>query len=308
MKRYLDLSNTVYDKLPGPNYWRKTVFFVRALSHQKQMKKLMEFFKKNSIRREIAAAHPCVFEQATRQWFYHNSTLVERVAIIKEHHMFIGGGFTEEALRSIYIGDGLTLWSAEYQEETLALKLHFHTGSHEKEGLMAIMLTLGDKRIYQIIFWIGPNDHGEASFWIGALQGSPGGLDTIRGLTKYLSGYRPQNLVLHAVRTISQQLGLKNCYAVSNEGFYANNHIRLDRKLKTSLDDFWQESGGSVCSDTRFFNIPIIEPRKNIADIDTKKRSLYKKRFAMIDTIDHDITQKLEQSCYVADEFKYACP
>jgi len=285
----------VYDDVKSRNYWRKMVFIVRTLAHYKQMMKLIEFFKGNHLRYDIAIAQPCIFEQATRQWFYYQSKFSERTAIIKEHYLFTNACFTEEALRQIYLGDGIILWDQQYQNETLSLSLHFQRGSHEKEGLMAILLKIGEKRIYQIIFWVAPNRKGQMALWIGALQGSQGGLQILRGLTKLFYGYRTKNFILHALCTVASQLVLGKIYAVSNDGFYANNHIRLDRKLKTSLDAFWQETGGEVCEDARFFELPVFELRKNIDEVDSHKRNQYRKRFAMLDAIDSTIIKSLEK-------------
>jgi uncharacterized protein VirK/YbjX len=180
------------------------------------------------------------FEQATRQWFYHKSSFSERSTIIKNHYLFVNDCFTEDALRQIYLRDGIMLWSQEYQHETLSLNLHFSQGSHEKEGLMAILLKSGEKRIYQIIFWLAPDENKEMALWIGALQGSPNGLAISRDLTKLFHGYRTKNFIFHALCTVANQLMLKKVYAVSNYGFYTNNHLCFDRKLKTSLHEFWK--------------------------------------------------------------------
>ena len=295
MRQFLNLSATVYDDDKMRNHWRKMVFYVRALAHNKQMMKLIKFFEENHFRRDIVIAQPCIFEQATRQWFYHQSNFSERTAIIKEHYLFASACFTEEALRQIYIGDGIILWNKEYQNETLSLSLHFNRGSHDKEGLMAILLKIGEKRIYQMIFWLAPNSKGEMALWIGALQGSRDGLQILRGLTKFFYGYRTKNFILHALCTVASQLMVRRVYAVSNYGFYANNHIRLDRKLKTSLDEFWQEAGGRVCKDTRFFELPAFELRKNLDEVDSHKRNQYRKRFTMLDAIDSTIIKSLEK-------------
>lgn len=294
MKQFLTLSAKVYDDHEDLNYWRKMVFLIRTVTHHKQMMKLLEFFETHHLRREIAAAQPCIFEQATRQWLYRQSSLSERVRIIKHHYSFVNEYFTEDALRQIYFGNGILLWSQEYQSETLSLHLKFSRGSHEKEGLMALLLKMGEKRIYQIIFWLAPDRKNEMALWVGALQGSPNGLELSRNLTKFFYGYRTKNFIFHALCTVASQLALKKIYAVSNYGFYANNHIRLDRKLKTSLDDFWQEIGGHVCKDKRFFELPVSETRKSLDEVDSHKRNQYRKRFAMLDTIDSTIANSLE--------------
>jgi len=301
MRQLLSLSATVYNEVESRNYWRKMVFIIRTLIHQEQMAKLIKFFESNHLRRDIAKSQPCIFEQATRQWFYHQSNFLERTAIIKEHYLFVNASFTEEALKQIYIGDGIILWDQEYQNETLSLSLQFNRGSHEKEGLMALLLKVGEKTVYQMIFWLAPNKKNEMALWIGALQGARGGLDVFRGLTKFFHGYRTKNFIFHALCTVASQLVLGKIYAVSNSGFYANNHIRLDRKLKTSLDDFWQETGGKVCTDTRFFELPTFELRKDLHQVESHKRNLYRKRFAMLDTIDDTIITSLEK-CLLTKE------
>jgi len=295
MEQFLNLSAKVYDDVKKRNYWRKMVFMIRTLVHHKQMRDLIEFFEGNHLWRDISIAQPCIFEQATRQWFYHQSSFSERAGIIKEHYLFLNACFTEEALRQIYLGDGIVLWNQEYQNETLSLNLHFNRGSHEKEGLMAILLKIGEKRIYQMIFWLAPNEKNEMALWVGALQGSPNGLEISRGLTKLFYGYRTKNFILHTLYTVARQLGIGQIYAVSNYGFYTNNHIRLDRKLKTSLDEFWQETGGRVCNDTRFFELPAFELRKTLDEVESHKRNQYRKRFAMLDAIDSTIIKSLEK-------------
>jgi hypothetical protein len=91
---------------------------------------------------------------------------------------------------------------------------------------------------------------------------------------------------------------------VSDYGYYTNNHYRLDRKLKTSLDEFWLEAGGTKSDDPRFFELGKIEHKKDIEDIKSSKRSLYRKRFAMLDAFDADITEKLK-SCLKNDAYAH---
>lgn len=292
MREYIKLSTKIFDLKKPKDYQRVIVFIIRSIRNNRQMKDLINFFEIDSLRRDIAIAKPFIFEQATRYLFYYNSTFLERMALIKAHFLFFAKQFTEEALRHIYLGKGITLWEDQYQGETLSLNLHFD-GGHRKEGLMTIVFKMREKLIYQIIFWVAPDKNGKLTAWIGALQSSPGGLKIIRDLTKHFFGYRPKNLILHALRIFTNQLAIEGIYAVSNRGFYANNHIRIDRKLKTSLDEFWKETGGNLSSDPRFFELPIIERRKELKEVESHKRNLYRKRFAAIDEIDEKIKKAL---------------
>jgi len=154
---------------------------------------------------------------------------------------------------------------------------------------MSIILHMGKIHLYQIIFWIA-NDRktGKSALWIGAMQGpnvqnSP---EIIKELTKYFWGYRTKNLILYATRAFARAAGINTMYAVSNSGYYANNHMRIDHKLKTSLDDFWQETGGIICEDERFYELPVVEHRKSIEEVKMHKRGQYRKCFEVLDTLD----------------------
>lgn len=147
--------------------------------------------------------------------------------------------------------------------------------------------------MYAIIFWIELNNISESILKIGALQGTRNGLDINRALTKYFFGFRPKDFILFGLRTFSAQITIKQIYAVSNYGHYTKNHIRINRKLKTSLDEFWNETGGEVCNDPRFFEIPIDIPRKNIEDVVSHKRNLYKKRYSLLNEVSTTIRESL---------------
>lgn len=293
MQVYVQLGAKIYDNNTFSAYRRMAVFIVRSLLNHKQMQDIRRFFQLNSIRQDIIIANPFIFEQVTRCIFYNHSTFSKRMALIKEHFVYLEAKFTQAALRHLYIEEGITLWRDNYRDETLSLKLQFNEW-HKKEGLMGITFKIGERMIYQIIFWVALDKSGERELRIGAIQGARGGLDTVRDLTKHCYGLRPKNFIIQALRVVAGQIGIDQIYAVSNYGFYANNHIRIDRKLKTTLDDFWEEIGGRKCNDLRFYEIPMTEPRKKLEEVKCHKRNLYKKRFAMLDTIEETIIQSLE--------------
>ncbi len=69
--------------------------------------------------------------------------------------------------------------------------------------------------------------------------------------------------------------------------------MRRDRKLKTDFGAFWEESGGKLCDDKRFYELPLTEYRKTMEEIPTRKRANYRKRFALLDEIDASIASNL---------------
>ena len=100
--------------------------------------------------------------------------------------------------------------------------------------------------------------------------------------------------MLYMVRATARALSLQHIYAVSNEGYYANNHIRRDRKLKTDFGAFWEEAGGHVTDDPRFYELPLTEARKTETEIPTRKRATYRRRYAMLDAIDASVASSMD--------------
>lgn len=174
MKNYVQLGAKIYKHKRFSDYRRMVPFIIRALANHAKMQELIQFFQLNTLRRKIVSVYPYVFEQITRCIFYRNSTFNERMVLIQEHFLFFEAKFTQEALRLMYLRKGIKLWRSNYQGEILSLDMYFEE-NHKKEGLMGIMFKFREKMIYQIVvFWVALDMRGET-----ALQGSPGGLDTV---------------------------------------------------------------------------------------------------------------------------------
>ncbi len=277
------IGHSLYNTKRLKEWKRYVVFRSRCMLHSEQIGGLLDFFAATPLRRDMLRNTTSFVEQATRQFFYKNSTYDERISLVKAHVEFLESKLTEDALRRLYAdGEMLRLWEDCYEEKPLTLELWFHAGQR-KEGCLSLVLMWDKEALYQIMFWLAPGKNGEPALWIGALQGTPNGSEVIKGLTKAFYGYRTKNLIFYGIRNVAAALGCESIYAVSNEGYYAMNHIRVDRKLKTSLDAFWQECEGTQLDDKRFYKIPIPEYRKSMEELKPSKRAQHRRRFAKMD-------------------------
>lgn len=294
MNKYINLGKKIYNTANIKEYKRMIVFVARSLLHDKFMNKIIDFFDETPIKKAIISKEPFFIEILTRQVLFKNSTFEERYKIITNHFNIILNKFNELFIEKVYLNNGIKLWEEDYNGKKLYLKIDFESGQ-KKEGLMSLMLKLDDIKIYQMIFWIGYDKSKQESLFIGAMQGSneTEANKLIKDLTKYFYGYRTKNLILYMTRIIVKSLGIKKIYAVSNKGYYANNHIRIDRKLKTSLDAFWEETGGIITNDNRFYELPIEESRKKFEEVKTHKRSQYRNRFNKLDEVESKIIKNI---------------
>lgn len=296
MESFTSLGRKIYD-MSNPREVRRCVVFVaRCWLHYSRMKKIDAFYQQKELRRELAEIYPFVYEQPQRAFFYNKSTFSERVSLIQEHFTFLEQVFKPNVLLDIYRENDQILWENEYEGEPLRLVIYYEPGQR-KEGLLSVILRLGKKPLYQMIFWIQKNPKGEWSAYIGAMQGPniDDAKELIKKITKQCHAYRTKNLILHATQEVVRNLGIQHLYAVTNYGYYANNHVRMDRKLKTDFSKFWEESSGIACIDKRFYELPLRETRKTMEEVPTRKRAVYRRRFALLDEIDSSIAATIAQ-------------
>ena len=265
---------------------RYLVFLLRCAMHRDAIGGLQAFFAADPVRRDVYAGIPCLLEQATRAFFYKGAGWDERIRLIRDHLTLLQQFFSDAFLRRIYQQHGsVPLWQDEFAEKPLVLELLFHPGQR-KEGCLSLVLRWDDLPFYQIMFWLSPApDTGKPCFFVGALQGTTLGNDAVKAMTKKFFGYRTKNLIFYGLRTLADFVGCEKIYAVTNEGYYAMNHVRMDRKLKTNFGDFWAECGGSPDTDPRFYVIPLEEKRRDLSELKPSKRANHRRRYALMDAM-----------------------
>ena len=274
---------------------RALVFLVRGLLYWRQLQGLYDFFQETEERRALYARNPFPMEQATRAFFYAGSTVRTRVKLIQEHYAYLEQQLGHTPFISLGYDTAHEIWRAPETDMTWHAYLKFEPGQR-KEGLLSVMMDVDGEHLYQIIFWIEQRN-GQPTLVIGAMQGpnTENAQDFVREMTKRAHRFRTKNLILYMTQAVARALGIKRMLAVSNAGYYANNHIRLDRKLKTDFGAFWEEVGGWEADDPRFYELPIVYPRKTMEEVPTRKRAVYRRRFAFLDAIDEEIAAHMRE-------------
>ena len=297
LAKLIQLGKKIY-RMENPRERRRFyVFVVRAWLHKKEMQRLFGFFAQTKLLQDIARLDPFVFEQPTRAFFYNKSTMAERSKLVEEHFEFLTQRLQPDALQKIYSSAKVELWQDGFGlEEQMHLYLCNEAGQR-KEGMLSVMLDLEQEHLYQMMFWIARDREQKWALWIGAMQGPnmDDAKDVVKRITKRCYAYRTKSFILYCLQAVARSLGVERIYAVTNYGYYANNHVRVDRKLKTSFSDFWTEAGGSPTDDRRFDTLPLTEPRKTLEEVKAHKRNQYRKRYVFLDEVDAVIAQNMEK-------------
>lgn len=296
-------------KIYGKRSWRETrrvvLHTARSLGRRQHMKRLENYFANYKPDPELLHRQIGLYELMTRIFFYKDSTATERLDGIINHFNYIQNIFTDEAIQSMYSIDkdnllddvsrikrGIVVWKSK--ELDMKAQLYYGAGQR-KEGLLTLLLTLENQGVYHANFRFGKGFNGEPAMWIGTVQGYKDGLDNAKTVTKKMFGYRPKNFIMFLLRHIAVICKVESIYAVSDEGFYANTHLVRGHLAKVAeLNPLWEESGGVVCSDKRFFKIPLEEYRKPIEEIKSQKRSQYRKRYDLLDQYQEEVQENLK--------------
>ncbi|MBR3723519.1 MAG: DUF535 domain-containing protein [Selenomonadaceae bacterium] len=296
LKDILKLARKMYRTNNAREARRMVVFLVRSVLHKSQMDEIDEFFNESALRKEVAENYPFVYEQPTRAFFYAGAGFEERKNLLFEHFLFLEKTMKPDKIVAIYSEEEILLHKIKFDTDELRFILRFYPGLR-KEGLLSLCLKLNERDLYQVVFWLGEDSENKPSLFIGAMQGPNGNdaKDTVKRVTKLCNGYRTKNLSIFLTRAFARTFGIQRIYAVTNGGYYANNHIRLDRKLKTSFEDFWKEVGGEPTGDSRFYALPLTEARKSENEIPTRKRAVYRRRFQMLDEVEENLTEALQK-------------
>ena len=296
-------------KIYGKRSWRETrrtfLHTMRSIRNKREIEDLENYFASYTPDSVLLDRQVGLYELMTRYFLFKNSTPQERLEAIINHFDYIKNVFTDEAIQSMYSVDkdnflddvsrikrGLVIWQSE--ELNMKAQLYYGAGQR-KEGLLTLLLTLENQGVYHANFRFGKGFNRENVMWIGTIQGYKDGLANAKTATKKMFGYRPKNFIMYLLRMIAQQCGVEVIYAVSDEGFYANTHLVRGHRAKVAeLDSLWQESGGELSQDPRFYIVPLEEYRKPIEEIKSQKRSQYRKRYDLLDQYAEEVQENLK--------------
>lgn len=287
-------------RIYGLKSWREKrrifLFLMRSLKNKKQIDGFHQFFANYKPLPHYLDVHYALEEDINRVFFYKGSTAQERLEKIENHFNALPVYFKQEALEDMYMhadqDHGVMVWKNE--DLAMEAKLLFISGQR-KEGLLTLLLTIEGEGLYHINFRFDKDPKtGETYVLIGTLQGYQGGLAKAKKATKKMYGYRPKNFICYLMRLLVQQWGIQRLDAISDEGFYTNNHtLRFNRSKKVQFDPFWEELGGHLQNDSRFFSLPIEEERKPIEEVKSQKRSQYRNRYAMMDQVAQEVADTM---------------
>jgi uncharacterized protein len=159
-----------------------------------------------------------------------------------------------------------------------------------REGQLVINLFLADVRIYSLAFSFA-RESGKVVAYVGALQGRSleGIRDLYRKITKSLYGMRPQDFLFELFRIFCRTVGVTKILAVSESyRHHRSSYFSKEEYFATSTlnyDRIWFERGGTL-ENPDFFVLGVEPHLKNMEEIPSNKRSMYRQRYQLLEVIE----------------------
>jgi uncharacterized protein VirK/YbjX len=225
--------------------------------------------------------HPALFKTVLEQYLDLRHSMGQRFHLVAHDLRHLNERRDQGRLLELLDAERLTLW----QDDALGLIVEFDINLQSpQEGLWRLTLRQIEtgRHVYSLSFAMVRN-----RAFVGAIQGVKGedGQDLVRSVTRTLHGVRPHYFLIEVLRQLASTwraqglVGVDGCHQLKACKDSDDSHL-----VKFDYAAFWQELGGER-NDQGHWNVPLQGQRKDMADIESKKRSMYRKRYAMLDAL-----------------------
>lgn len=284
------------DLTPGP-LWQKRdyrlKFFLRTLLFWSSTTRMLETISRRDDFSTLLKAQPTLAVKTQRQYLTRGMTASERAEAILHHYAWIDA-LPDSGLAHLFTSPSpLPLLQFATKEEASYTIYATSAVKAEREGETTLWLRAGDNTLLASLTFSVIRENDRSVLVIGGLQGPRRdvGRETIKNATRACYGLFPKRILLEAVFNLAKQSGISALYGVSDEGhvFRALRYrLSKGRHLHASYDEFWASLGGKPDNAFRWV-LPFGMERKSLESIASKKRAEYRRRFQLLDEIEHAI-------------------
>lgn len=260
-------------------------FVLRSFIYGKELKAIFKQFQ-HPLLAPVVEKYPELLDKPLRPYVFSKLNACERTKVINKHYEYLLINHAS-LISKIYSEDGICLGYTPDGNSKLVLR---YDGTFRREGELSIcLLDENGIRLYGCAFTI-IQDGDVNGIFIGSIQGPAPILENpshiVRKLTKSCHGLRPKSLLVMLVIALSKLMEFNHVYAVKGQ-YHVYKAKRYSRKIKyalhTDYDELWSEF------DALDFNPHFVQLgallRKDLSQIATNKRAMYRRRYMWIDDV-----------------------
>ncbi len=277
----------------NPAYRRK--FVLRSLAAPVTTSRLLTRLAKQPRLMQILQAQPGLPCRMHRPWLTVNMERQHALESLNWHYQIMSRQLPATLLQGYLSKQGATLLTLTGKDEQhFAVRL-CADAFMDKEGEATLVFCDDQNTVLaEITFTLCPFA-GKSTLFIGGLQGAKAHVphERIQKATKACHGLFPKRLLVETAMTLGAAFPVEQIVAVSNDThIYRSWRYRKKKegKLLADYDSFWLSLGGEK-QDSGNFMLPLVMPRKPMEEIASKKRSEYRRRYELLDSLIQQVNQ-----------------
>jgi uncharacterized protein VirK/YbjX len=286
------VSREVYPSNNISSLWQQFVFCLKA----RKNKELVDTFSTQIIQLgygHIFKHEPSVLGNLVWPYIHKDWNVSQRFSSIANHYALL-----KDMPKFLDVSDGLP-------KEIVSLNAFSPNTSivldkprwFVREGEIVLNIFQNDLRVMSVVFTLGYYQN-EMVLYIGGIQGIHSGvprensLEIIKELTKNFNGLRPRSFVIAMLRRIARRIGATKILAIDQtHRHHWHPYFKSSPKSlnNTNYDEIWIDNEG-IAGDDGFYYLKTSFAYRDLTEIDSKKRSMYRKRYEMLDQIEQQIS------------------
>ena len=277
----------------NPAYRRK--FLLRSLATPFSTARLLADLAKQPRLMQMLRVQPGLPCRLHRPWLTVNMDRAHALASINWHYQAMSRHLPAALLNGYLSNQGATLLTLTGKDEQQFTVRLCADAFLDKEGEATLAFCDHQHTVLAEMTFTICEFNGKSTLFIGGLQGAKAHVphDLIQGATKACHGLFPKRLLVEAAMTLGAVFPVEQIIAVSNAThIYRSWRYRKKKegKLLADYDSFWRSIGGQPQDDGNFA-LPLTMPRKPMEEIASKKRSEYRRRYELLDSLIAQVTQ-----------------
>ncbi len=263
------------------NHKNKSRLFMRVLLYLPYQLQLQQLFEETGLA-WIPQSNPRQYYHFALPYVHVRLENQDKLTYIQQH--FAKFKTLKSELQHQFYQDSLLISEFDNLGHPFAFKAGYFE-QFEKEGEWTFFLEdiESGERLYAVTGMFIQD-----AFVIGCFQGKKD-IAMMRSFTKQCHGMRPHNMLFFCVTLFCKAMGCSQIYGVSNEAHTYNAHRKTSERIQFDYNQFWLNFTSSPVKNG-WYIMPCHYPLKNIEDVKSKKRGMYRKRYEMLDMIDATIT------------------
>lgn len=286
---------------PG-EFWNKRSFrrkfMLRSLLMPRLSREWMNELSQWSHLDTLLTRQPRLPVRLHRPYLAVNFSRHQVLDALRYHYTLLSEAMSSEELTTYLNTQALTLAQIEGKNgDTFTLELTMQINL-DKEGDSTILMRNADGDVLAEMTFTLLDYQNQRTLFIGGLQGGKRDLphEAIQNATKSCHGLFPKRLVMEAVCRFAERLHVDQILAVSNDVhiFRGERYQDKNKKILSDYDTFWEAVGGERDNEG-YYHIPVAIARKDIAEIASKKRAEYRRRYELMDAIQSQMSGLFHQ-------------